>query len=754
MAIIKDTSLLSFILLVLTLGNVATAQPGSAPELVSPPDDATGQPISATFEWNPVEDANRYEIQVATDASFSESSLAFSDTTDSTSITSSQFENSTTYYWRVRGGEYDSFFNLTFWGDWSESRSFTTVLPKVQLTSPENGASGVAKTPTLRWEPVEGAIEYDLQITTSKGDFDQPVVNENNFDATSYDADLQGFTTYYWRVRGDNETGPGEWSDVWSFTTENSGNPLSIRAPSQGDLWKAGNTSSIGWRATNNIQRVTLEYKISDAENWSLIAEDVAASANSYSWDIPDTLAGSAQIRIRSASNNDISSVSTQFSLYPAFVSVQHNFGFNSASSASDYQLIGLPAQTDISVNKLFSGQAGDDWNAYYDNGTQENYMIEFDGSSKFAFQSGRAFFAVSQDPVEIERQASSLQLSEDTTVTIPLHQGWNMIASPYSVSVPWAAVQAQNEISSTLWGFEGQYVEAQKFEAYKGYYLFNEDNLEQLEIPFRPEVSGESKEKRNRTFTNKHNQEQLLTLKLIVDGTESSSVQVGLDPALNNDNEEALYQFAPPGNLQDHKITIRSNRFTGRQAQLAKAIYVDTETEQTVNIKIKSNSETPVKIKAEGTQDFGTKAIMLINRRTSKSYNLKQHPKIQITPEKVRDDFVLIMGNQQNVKDARSKLKPTKASLFQNYPNPFNGQTTIKYSIPEHMGSTEVRLKIYDILGREVYSLVNTEQQPGLYNVHWDGDNNKGRHLASGVYYYRLRMGGKVLTKKLTLIK
>ena len=84
--------------------------------------------------------------------------------------------------------------------------------------------------------------------------------------------------------------------------------------------------------------------------------------------------------------------------------------------------------------------------------------------------------------------------------------------------------------------------------------------------------------------------------------------------------------------------------------------------------------------------------------------------------------------------------------TLSQNYPNPFNPITTINYSIPS---ASFVTLKVYDILGREVASLVNDERQPGEYSVKFDGSG-----LSSGIYFYHLHAGEIALTKKFILMK
>ena len=121
------------------------------------------------------------------------------------------------------------------------------------------------------------------------------------------------------------------------------------------------------------------------------------------------------------------------------------------------------------------------------------------------------------------------------------------------------------------------------------------------------------------------------------------------------------------------------------------------------------------------------------------------------------------ITGNNQvwNKEIAISVLPPTKFELNQNYPNPFNPSTTISYTIPTletlHATSpqlTTVRLTIFDILGREVATLVNKEQQPGFYKVNWSAGN-----YASGMYIYQIiakyKNGErKIARKKLMLMK
>ena len=93
-----------------------------------------------------------------------------------------------------------------------------------------------------------------------------------------------------------------------------------------------------------------------------------------------------------------------------------------------------------------------------------------------------------------------------------------------------------------------------------------------------------------------------------------------------------------------------------------------------------------------------------------------------------------------------KTKQIPTSFSLLQNYPNPFNPSTIISWQLP---ASSYVTLKVYDILGREVATLVNEEKTAGNYKVPFDAKN-----LASGIYFYRLKAGNYISVKKMILLK
>ena len=120
--------------------------------------------------------------------------------------------------------------------------------------------------------------------------------------------------------------------------------------------------------------------------------------------------------------------------------------------------------------------------------------------------------------------------------------------------------------------------------------------------------------------------------------------------------------------------------------------------------------------------------------------------------------DYALSVDEIQKLYDFKTNVEeqnklPAQFMLYQNYPNPFNPSTTISYSISK---SSHVILKLFDVLGREVATLVNKEQSVGIYKVNFNVAqiSNLRNSLPSGVYFYTLKTDNFVDTKKMMLLK
>jgi hypothetical protein len=93
----------------------------------------------------------------------------------------------------------------------------------------------------------------------------------------------------------------------------------------------------------------------------------------------------------------------------------------------------------------------------------------------------------------------------------------------------------------------------------------------------------------------------------------------------------------------------------------------------------------------------------------------------------------------------------PTEFALLQNFPNPFNPETTIKYNLAE---GADVHLRIYNIVGQVVRTLVAERQSAGRYQVRWGGTDDRGMTVSSGIYFYQISTGKFQDVKRLMLLK
>ncbi|MEA2062236.1 MAG: FlgD immunoglobulin-like domain containing protein, partial [Gemmatimonadota bacterium] len=118
-----------------------------------------------------------------------------------------------------------------------------------------------------------------------------------------------------------------------------------------------------------------------------------------------------------------------------------------------------------------------------------------------------------------------------------------------------------------------------------------------------------------------------------------------------------------------------------------------------------------------------------------------------------------------ENASSFTASRLPGAFSLHPNVPNPFNPSTTIGYTVPEGSGGgvrgdggtsreRKVSLEVFNLRGRLVKTLVSGLHVPGCYAVNWEGTNEAGHQLPSGVYFYRMKAGDFMQTRKMVLLK
>ena len=115
-----------------------------------------------------------------------------------------------------------------------------------------------------------------------------------------------------------------------------------------------------------------------------------------------------------------------------------------------------------------------------------------------------------------------------------------------------------------------------------------------------------------------------------------------------------------------------------------------------------------------------------------------------------IPDTLENFIFNQSNI-SIDDNLLTNQFLLYQNYPNPFNPITRISYDLPE---ASDVTISIYNMMGRKIKNLINTNQSTGYKSVIWNGTNDNGEMVSGGMYLYRLKTNTFRETKKMILLK
>ena len=134
-----------------------------------------------------------------------------------------------------------------------------------------------------------------------------------------------------------------------------------------------------------------------------------------------------------------------------------------------------------------------------------------------------------------------------------------------------------------------------------------------------------------------------------------------------------------------------------------------------------------------------------------------RQGHRVALIPGRARRGETLYRSATRRVNSRRGTLgigddpQISTFELYQNYPNPFNPATMIRFSLAHRV---KVKLEIFNLLGQRVKTLVDAALAPGQHRLIWDGRNDAGLRVSSGVYFYRLKAGDYVKSRKMVLIR
>ncbi|MCG8608515.1 T9SS type A sorting domain-containing protein, partial [bacterium] len=381
---------------------------------------------------------------------------------------------------------------------------------------------------------------------------------------------------------------------------------------------------------------------------------------------------------------------------------------------------------------------------------------VELDSSNfdTFLFSPGKAYWLISASNRTVDFGAGQSR-PPDSSAVISLVPGWNQIGQPFAFRTAWSAILEASEHPAVQgpFSFAGAFNLVSTIDPYEGYFVFNatERNIELIVpgVEFDPTVSLAKK-----------NVEETATWAI---GITAHCQQARDEFNILGVHPDAEYQWdmldlpepPPIGEYVSLYFPrpdwIHANSYTtDYRPSLGPGQVWDFAV--TTNVK---NSEASVAFRNIEAIPPSLEPI-LIDERLDISKNLREDNRYTFSTghNGISKNLKLIIGSMDYLARELSTITtiPTEFQLSQNFPNPFNPSTSIRYGLPR---AAKVSLKIFDLLGREVITLIEEESKAAGYHIKtWNGHDRSGRPVASGLYVYRLVAGEFSQTKKMLLVK
>lgn len=571
-----------------------------------------------------------------------------------------------------------------------------SIPPVPSLVSPTNGATGISATPTLTWNISTGATSYRLQVTLANGN----VVFDTSGIIVTFKqvSGLQNNTTYYWRVNATNSSGTSDWSSTWNFTT----------------ITGAPTIAPVLNSPTNEITNVVI--------NPTLLWNSVAG-ATSYEVQVSSGPNGSGNI-IFNQSVSGLSAMPTGIlcgSTYHWRVRAANSAGNGPWSSSWSFTTVGcipgvpvLGFPPDGAINQPLNVSLS--WGSVSGATSYGVQVIKYPDTTYYSV-SGISFIppnlacgSTYQWRVRAENISVYSAWSGRSFSTIPCIPNAPILTSPQNgatgvaipVTLAWLSVQ--NAISYRL----------QVLKRPTSLVVFD--------------LSG------------------VTSSSYVVSNLEGGQEYMWRVNAINSSGTSdwsTAFIFATAVVAPTSAPSLYSpwNNSTGVSLTPTLGWYsVNNAASYDVEVAT-SSSFTSVIFSATGVTELSVRISNPLSYATTYYWRVRGRNSGGVGSWSDVWNFMTI--GTTNVDESEI---PKEFTLCQNYPNPFNPTTTINFELPKN---SLVTLKIYNLLGKEVATLVESEKPAGVYEVSFDASK-----FPTGMYIYQLHAGNFIETKKMILIK
>ncbi len=760
--------------------------------LTSPTNGATSQTVSGAIFWQSSTNATQYDVYLDTNSS--PVTLVSADQSGTT-FNYSNLLDSKNYYWKIVAKNVAG--NVVGTGaPWM----FTTKGPSPSaftLSLPSNNALALPLSSSLIWNSSTFATTYDVYLDGSNP---PTTLVASNLNDTVYNYTfLNPGTLYYWKVVAKNNddttiasNAPHNFTTVdvplspsnfasnniattsidlsWNDNADNEDGYRIYRAISNsGPFSQVGNdlpANTVSFTDTGLNINQRYYYKaipFNDVGEGNFVAINLStlaltpgapmiSSPGYFSVTVvidPSVNPASTQFAIRIVSDTLVQFVQGDGSVgvLPAWRTYTEWGGINGITArglhpCATYEFIAIARNLD-SIQTSYSSQANQTlpcysisqstasgWNLMSLPVTvsDERKTIVFPTSASDAFFYQGSY--VSRDTLKYGEgfwlkydDIQTINLSGEPRLddSLLLKPGWNIIGSVANpVSVNDLVTQPTGIVVSNYFGFDGAYVIADSIRPLKGYWVkANASGSLMLTSALNSPIArfSESGESASPRMSSIRFEDRL---------GRSQTLFVSNEPLYNHSLQKYILPPIPPAGSFD--VRFKSQRL----AEIAK-------------------SGDDIKIQSFPVEVQGVVYPLHISWDIAEEVNteFRLHNGSEDVTILTHGDYKLIYPSSEisiEVLSGKSSSLPKEFTLHQNYPNPFNPQTTIRYDLAYQ---THVNLRVYDVLGRDVISLVNEIQGPGYKSIAWHAEN-----IPSGLYYYRLDAGSFVQIKKMLVVR
>ena len=417
------------------------------------------------------------------------------------------------------------------------------------------------------------------------------------------------------------------------------------------------------------------------------------------------------------------------------------------ALDAWTYQMISAPFQlNEPGVESVLVDDYGPyntrQWRLFrWENEDYVEYPILEDG-----FESGKSFWLITNDgaPFDI---GSGQSTDASKAFQLTLEPGWNQIANPFAFPIDWPAQLLDPRIEAPVRfdGVEFQYDETMLM-PWEGYFVRNLASSP-LIVTLNDREGSPAKQAIDAESISYRLQ---LSVELEDEPFRDTQTFLGFADGAESDRDEFDISKAPPiGSFVRMSIVESGERYArsikpaDERGQYWNLELDHTLTPQDARIRLASTGYLPDEYELH-VLDMDARTALIV-KDSSFVVTLGEAGSIR--------RLKILLGINEYVEENREGIpfEPIAFQLDQSFPNPFNSEATINYHLKD---TVPVLVEVYDLVGRRVRTLVDTHQDAGSYSVIWDGRNEAGVSVASGVYLYRLHAGVYTQTEKMLLVR